>query len=498
MDLHQDWTFPAIHKCRGPVKLPVLTSTWAELTQSCVDLCCLVGHPIKTMGTNDIQPPVPAASTSATNQLSSWIGICSAIKGWPRFLTRVVSNQKTAGKRYTPENIYKQSIFSVHVGFRGCISKVSCSSFVSLLSNPGALARSEARDKIFWSGLPCQQATQGKKVLRRHAHWALDRPISYPKRHISKMFTSKTSSLSISIVTRPLSLMIYAFCIWSLRNEIMHRISMFSPWNRKCPWNALYDFVYQYHFWPWAMVKVRASERPKGHMAQLYHYAHFWHPSNIIRSPAKSAAGSEQQWFLSGVVTAQWNPISTEMKSGLGFGWVLMLWSWFIEDGTESHAWQLIYFHGAPESTFRLNYQFHYLRTVLLIVYLRKKSMPYKNQEGRLKERGMIVWRCPAWSLDVWLASRNANPARQTHCHEDYPITHIGIRQTYMYTWYDTYFLLCTSQRMYIHHKHIIFDHNVYTYIHSKVPGCAPTCFCRLTGPLYSVNVSRSCMYIYI
>ena len=86
-----------------------------------------------------------------------------------------------------------------------------------------------------------------KMSRRRHAHWALHRQISSCKKNVSKMFTSKTSFVSISIVTRPLSLIIYAFWIWSLRNKIMHRISMFSLWDTKCPWNALlciYIYIY--------------------------------------------------------------------------------------------------------------------------------------------------------------------------------------------------------------------------------------------------------------
>lgn len=49
----------------------------------------------------------------------------------------------------------------------------------------------------------------------------------------------------------------------------------------------VYVYIYIYHFWSRAMTSFRATQS-----AQLYNYAHFWHPSNIIRSPAESAAGS--------------------------------------------------------------------------------------------------------------------------------------------------------------------------------------------------------------
>ena len=138
---------------------------------------------------------------------------------------------------------------------KDCISLPPCALpststhyFVSLLSNPGI------QDKICPSNGPRQKMSR-----RRHAHWALHRQIYSCKKHASKMFTSKTSFVSISIVTRPLSLIMYALWIWSLRNKkIMHCISMFSPWDTKCPWNALYEYVYkniyiytsiQYRFW---------------------------------------------------------------------------------------------------------------------------------------------------------------------------------------------------------------------------------------------------------
>lgn len=63
---------------------------------------------------------------------------------------------------------------------------------------------------------------------------------------------------------------------------------------------------------------------------------------------------------------------------------------------------------------------------------------------------------------------------------------------SHTYVGYDTYFSFWTSQRMYIHHKHIIFDHNVYMYIHSRV-----LVVHLHAGPLYWVNVHVN-VYIYI
>ena len=128
---------------------------------------------------------------------------------------------------------------------------------------------------------------------------------------------------------------------------------------------------------PW-----RASERPKAHDSIIMHTFGILLTSD---RPLNLRQDRCSRWVLkwSGK-TAQRNPISIEMRmrSGLEFRWVF----------DALVLGQLIHFHGAPESTLRLNYQFHYLRTVLLMVYVRNKvCLTRTEREG---------WRSRAWSVD--------------------------------------------------------------------------------------------------
>ena len=334
---------------------------------------------------------------------------------------------------------------------------------------------------------------------RRHAHWALHRPISSCTRHVS-----------ISIVTRPLSLIINAFWIWSLRNKNNALISMISAWNRKCPWNILYEFtytyiiyiymyiymyiyicicilyvyIYIYHFWSRAMTSFRATQS-----AQLYNYAHFWHPSNIIRSPAESAAGS----LLAMGFEVEWENRSTESNQHRNenekWSWI-PLGFWCFGPGSLKMELKVM-----PDnsSTFMAHPNLLWGSTINSIIlgpfyWWSMYGIKYALQEPRGKAEGaghdrLTVSRLEPRCLAGLKKCESGSKGKQI-------VMKIILSHTYV--GYDTYFSFWTSQRMYIHHKHIIFDHNVYMYIHSRV-----LVVHLHAGPLYWVNVHVN-VYVYI